>query len=102
MNHFASSSFNGRITINKGDTLTVVLHYECRPGQLTAWSFGDNFGFNAALSLGSIETKAGVRTMLFTAHSVGTVEIALAKSSVYGVEGPSSNMGSYKLTVTVV
>jgi hypothetical protein len=102
MNHFASSAFNGRITINKGDTLTVVLHYASCPGQLTAWSFGDNFSFNAALSLGSIETKDGVRTMEFTAHSVGTVEIALTKSSVYGVAGPSSKMGSYKLAVTVV
>jgi hypothetical protein len=100
MKHFASKSFNGStITITKGDTLTVVLHYIA---VRTEWSFGDNFGYNKSLDLGTMEVKDGVRTMEFTAHSSGTVEISLELSSVLGFPGPSNVLDTYKLTVTVL
>jgi len=100
MKHFASSSFNGStITIAKGDTLTVVLHYTPRR---TAWAFGDNFGFSPNLSLGLCETKDGVRTMEFTARSSGTVEISLDRSHVLGLVGPSSFVSNFRLKVVVL
>jgi hypothetical protein len=100
MNHTASIFSNGKtITIAKGDTLTVVLHYV--PVR-TAWSFGDDLAYQAALSLGEMQVGNGVRTMQFSAHSAGQVEINLTESFVLGFPGASGINATYKLTVIVL
>lgn len=102
MTHFVNAYHNqSTINIALGDTLSVSLPYETTvPGQ-TAWSFGDNFGFNKCLNMGFIAARDGVRTMQFVATAAGTVDIELQQFRVLGLLRASNITRSYKLTVSV-
>jgi hypothetical protein len=101
MNHIVSKTTNGKtLSIAAGDTITITLPYDDRRESLTAWTFAEDFSFNACLSLNNIDSTDGIRSMIFKAHTPGTVQIALHQYFVLGF-GESNVTDRFKLNVTV-
>ncbi|MBU6454119.1 MAG: hypothetical protein KGS72_20230 [Cyanobacteria bacterium REEB67] len=101
MNHIISKTSGGRsLTIAIGDTITVTLSYDDRQTRLTAWTFADDFSFNACISLDLVDCKDGIRTMIFKAHTAGTIQVALHEFFVLGFD-QSFAANRFRLEVTV-
>jgi len=101
MNHDVNKTANGTtLTIANGDTITLTLPYDIRQTRKTSWSFGNNYRFNACLSLDAVDFKHGIRTMVFRAHKVGVIQLAMHKYWVLGIE-ENHVTDRFELAVTV-
>ena len=103
MNHIIDFSRNGQsLTINVGDTLTVMLQGDYSTGRaMTAWTFGDRFEFQPVLSLGTMEVSNALRRMEFSAQAVGAGVIALHEYYVLGIPGPSNVARRFRVEIKV-
>jgi|GEM_PF-2733165 len=103
-NHVVDFSRNGQsITINQGDTLTVLLQGDYSDGRaMTAWTFGDRFDFQPVLSLGTMEVSSARRRMEFSTQDGGDAVIALHEYYVLGFPGESNIRRRFRLQVRVV
>ena len=101
MNHTISKTADAKsLSIAIGDLLTITLPYDDRQASLTAWTFADDFSFNACLSLDFINSRDGIRTMIFKAHTPGTIQISLHQFFVLGFAG-SNVTDHFRFDVTV-